>query len=107
MARNLYNDEEVTLCTYVAMYDENDLGGRQAICAQTGRSASSISMKIRNIVSTLDKKGIRHLSSSSGLTGRTTGDEARETNWDVIESLTKMSRQDLLRRCAAILGNTG
>lgn len=104
MPRNYYTNDEITLCTYAAIYDADDFGGREAICSLTGRPASSIPMKIRNIISTLDAKGIRRYNSMSGLTGRTTGDDARETNWEVIEPLARLSKQALLQRCFDIIG---
>ena len=104
MGRNYYTENEVVLCTYAALYDDNDFGGRSVICSLTERGLSSIDSKIRNIVATLDKKGVSRFNTVSPLTGRTTGEPARDTNWDIIEPLTKMSQQALLQRCSTILG---
>lgn len=51
----------------------------------------------------LDAKGIRRFNASSGLTGTPTGEEARSTNWDIVEPLTHLSKQALLKRCQDIL----
>ena len=80
MTRNYYTNDEIVLCTYAAIYNANDFGGINVICSLTGRSASSIPMKIRHIISTLDAKGIARFNSLQGLTGRTTGEDARDTN---------------------------
>ena len=103
MTRNYYTNDEIMLCTYAAIYDADDFGGKKVICALTGRSASSVPMKIRNIISTLEAKGIRRFNPLPGLTGRTTGDDARETNWDVIEPLTRLSKAALLQRCLDVI----
>jgi hypothetical protein len=104
MARNLYTDDEVVLCTYAALYDADDFGGCDTITTLTGRKANSIPAKIRNIVATLDKYGIPRRMSWSAFTGTTTGRPARNTNWGIIEPLTYLSRESLLDRCLTILG---
>ena len=103
MARNYYTDDEIVVCTYAATYDADDFGGVDAVCSLTGRSAASIPMKIRNIASMLDSKAIPRHSKISGLTGKTRGDGGRNTNWDVVEPLTLLSRQAFLLRCKQIL----
>src|SRR5258708_3541689 len=91
MRKNYYTENEVVLCTYAALYDANDFGGQSTICTVTGRRLSSIDSKIRNIAATLDKKGVARFNSVRPLTGRTTGEPARDTNWDIIEPLTKIA----------------
>jgi hypothetical protein len=106
MPRKYYTEDEITLCTYVAIYNAADLGGVEIICTLTGRSMSSILMKIRNIISMLNVKGVTHSSSMVGLTGRTTGVKTRETNWDIVEPLTHLSQQEHLRKCLDIIHKT-
>lgn len=103
MPKNYYTNDEIMLCTYAAIYDANDFGGKEIIGTLTGRSLSSISMKIQNIIATLDAKGIPRFNRISGLTGRTTGESARETNWDVIAPLTHLPKEVFLQRCLALL----
>lgn len=104
MRKNYYTENEVVLCTYAARYDVSDFGGARAIDSLTGRGLSSINSKIRNIAATLDMKAISRFNSVSPLTGRTTGESARATNWNIIEPLTHLSKQSLMQRCSAILG---
>jgi hypothetical protein len=103
MARNLFTKDELVLCTYAAIYDVADLGGCELISERTSRSSSSISMKIRNIAATLDTKGYMRQSTSSGLSGRTTGESARDTAWEIIQPLTLLSQDALLEKCQNIL----
>ena len=104
MKKNYYTENEILLCAYGALYDAGDFGGYVAICSLTGRGLVSIASKIRNIAATLDKYGVARYNSITPLTGRPPGEPARDTNWEFIEPLTRMSRQDLLQRCLLVLG---
>jgi hypothetical protein len=94
-----FTQDEITLCTYAAIYDEQDFGGINAICRLTNRSRTSIDMKIRNIVTMLDEEGIPRFSSYAGLSGGS----ARRTNWDWIQPLTTLTRDGLLSQCKKVL----
>lgn len=106
-----YTNEEVTLCTYAAMYDSNDFGGNNAILnlrrpPNPTHSMASIKMKIMNIASMLDERGIqRENDTISPLTGKTTGEYGRTTNWDVVQRLYGLAKEDLLQKCLTIIEN--
>jgi len=106
MPRKYYTEDEIILCAYAAIYNAEALGGVEIICNLTGRSVSSVLMKIRNIISILDVKGVIHSNSMTGLTGQTTGSKARETNWDIVEPLTRLSQQEHLNKCLDIIQRT-
>lgn len=104
MKRNLFTEEEIVLCTYAAMYDANDFGGTNEICKVRLRKKSSIDMKIRNIATMLDEKGIsRRNTKISQLTGLPSGEKGRTTNWDVVKTLYPMKKDDFLNKCKIIL----
>jgi hypothetical protein len=105
--RNLYTEDEMTCCAYAALYDADEIGGVDAIRLITGRSYLSILAKIRNYAALLDAKGVPRDSPISALSGTTTGQAARETNWEVVEPITRLSEPDLRRRCLAILRSHG
>ena len=101
--RNLYTSDEIVLCTYAAIYNVDNLGGYFAICQLTGRRVSSVKMKVRNIAELMDENQVPRFSSVSGLTGTTTGQPARQTNWDIVRPLTLLNKGTLLERCQGIL----
>lgn len=98
-----FTQDEITLCTYAAIYDEQDFGGINAICRLTDRSRSSIDMKIRNIAAMLDEEGIPRYNNYLGLSGRSTNNSARRTNWDWVQPLTTLTRDGLLSECKKAL----
>lgn len=105
--RNLFTKDEIVLCTYSAMYDADDFGGINEIYTLQHRSISSIKMKIMNIASMLDENSIRRFNYNSvpPLTGLTTGQSGRRTNWDIVETLYSLPKEEFLKRCKTILGN--
>lgn len=104
--RNLFTREEIVLCTYAAMYNANDFGGIDKIYLLQHRSISSIKMKIMNIASMLDENGIHRFNYDSvpPLTGLTTGQTGRRTNWDIVESLYSLPKDDFKKKCTDIIG---
>jgi hypothetical protein len=98
-----FTQDEITLCTYAAIYDEQDFGGISSICRLTSGSRSSVDMKIRNIVAMLDEEGISRYNNYPGLSGRSTGNSARRTNWDWVQPLTTLTRDGLLSQCKKVL----
>jgi hypothetical protein len=102
MPRNYYTEDEVTLCTYIAMYGANEFDAK-TIHNKYLRSLSSIKMKIQNIVSMLDEEGIERYSTINGLTGVTTGGGGRRTNWNWVQQSIQLSKNELLVRCKNIL----
>ncbi len=102
MTRNLYTENEITLCTYIAMYGLDDFND-ETIHNIYNRSLSSIKMKIQNIAAMLDEEGIKRYSEIKGLTGKTTGETGRRTNWNWVAKNIKLSKNDLLLKCNQIL----
>lgn len=108
MTGQRFTRNETVLCAYAAMYNAADVGGCALITAfatiSTGRPESSIPAKIRNIAGTLDKYVIPRNRSWNVLTGTTTGQKARETDWkEVIEPLTRLPHREFLEECLRIL----
>ena len=105
MTGQLYTKEEIILCTYAAMYSANDFGGINKIHLLQNRSISSIKMKIMNIASMLDENGIKRFNYDSvpPLTGLTTGQSGRRTNWDVVRTLYSLEKSNFLQKCMEII----
>ena len=104
--RNYFTPDEIVLCTYAAMYDAGDFGGLSKVEDLANRSRASIQMKIQNIAAMIDEAGIPCNSDVSPLTGLPTGQIGRSTNWDIVEPLSRFSRQTLLERCRQILASS-
>lgn len=100
--KNLFTQEEIILCTYLAMYGAKDGITIAHIEKIAGRSLASIELKIRNIVAILDEEGVRRHSDIPPLSGVKTDEEGRRTNWDWIEPLTKLSKAQLFVRCRVL-----
>ena len=96
-----YTKEEVILCTYAAMYDENDFGGISAIHSLENRSERSIKMKIMNIAAMLDEKKIMRFNKHriKPLTGLPTGVKGRRTNWETVKYLCSLEKAVFLEIC--------
>ena len=105
MNGKLYTKEEVILCTYAAMYDANDFGGINKIHLLHNRSLSSIKMKIMNIASMLDENGIKRFNYNRvpPLTGLTTGESGRRTNWNIVSTLYGIDKNEFLLKCKTII----
>lgn len=103
MARKLFTKEEVILCTYAAIFDENDFGGISKIHNLTKRSLASIKMKIQNIASMLDEERIKRYSNVKPLTGKTTGESGRRTNWDIVKIYINKPKNVFLKECNKII----
>lgn len=63
----------------------------------------SIKMKIKNIVSMLHERNIPRHNNITPLSGKTTGEKGRKTNWDVVEPLYPLKQEDFLAKCKAII----
>ncbi|MBF4318667.1 hypothetical protein [Vibrio anguillarum] len=97
--RNYYTLPEIVFCTYIArfgrsQFDEND------IKEFSGRSLSSIKMKVQNIVSMIDESGYQTSNQVSLLTGKTTGEKGRKTNWDDVHPLLNLGQSELFNKCS-------
>lgn len=100
--RNYYTEEEIVLCSYIAMYGANKIT-YEDVGSIHNRSLSSIKLKVQNIVSMLDEEGIERFSDFIGLSGVTTGKSGRRTNWNTIEKYIKFKKQEFLDKCQKIL----
>jgi predicted HNH restriction endonuclease len=98
--------DELTLCTYAAMYDANDFGGVQAIFELGFRSLGSIKMKIQNIAAMLDEEGIARQSEAKALSGVPPGRRGRRTDWEFVSSLLLLPRDEFLGLCFSTLAKT-
>lgn len=101
----LYTKDEVVLCAYAAMYNAADFGGINKISKLKERSIDSIKMKIQNIASMLDEEKVKRYNYDkiSPLTGLTTGESGRKTNWNIVKELYPLSQADFLSMCKKIV----
>ena len=99
--RKLYTEEEIVVCTYIARFGRG-LNEKDIVRIQN-RSERSIKMKIQNIASMLKEEGFKISDKISPLTGLTTGQKGRKTNWNIVEPLATMPKNDLFRKCTEIL----
>ena len=60
-------------------------------------------MKVKNIAAMLDEEGITRYSNIKGLSGVTTGENGRRTNWELVSELVLLSQEKLLLECQNIL----
>lgn len=103
MRRNTYTQNEITLCAYAALYDDREFGGAEAIHALTGRSLSSIKMKIGNMAAMLDEEEISRNPRISPLSGTPPGHGARRTDWETVKLIIAMPKPQLQSLCKEIL----
>lgn len=106
MPKNYYTEDEIILCTYAALYDENEFGEVDGVYRLTRRSRSSISMKIRNIAAKLEEEGVPRNKRISPLNGTAQGQGSRPTNWEIVKPLTRLSQQSLQAQCRRIVAGT-
>lgn len=104
MKRNLYTDDELILCAYIALYGRVLLIEKK-IASTFKRSEASIIMKVQNITAMLDEKGMKRSKDISALTGVTTGKEGRRTNWDIVSELINLGKDEHKKLCKEIIYN--
>ena len=102
MSRNLYTEDEIILCTYLARYGHDDFTEIESH-KKYNRSLNSIKMKVQNIAAMLDEEEITRYSDVRGLSGVTTGKSGRRTNWEWVKKLIPLSKEELLTKCKSIL----
>ncbi len=102
MPRNLYTEDEIILCTYLARYGRDEFSEIE-IHEKYNRSLNSIKMKVQNIAAMLDEEEITRYSDVRGLSGVTTGESGRRTNWEWVRRLIPLSKKELFLRCESIL----
>ncbi len=98
----LYDENEITICTYIARFGENMNISQYTVYKIHERSLGSIKMKIQNIVALLDKKNISRSPSFKPLYGSINQPYARN-NWDIIGPLCELSKEELSKKCLHII----
>lgn len=104
MPRNLYTEDEVVLCTYLALYGDQEFTELD-IFEKYNRPLASIKMKVKNIAAMLDEEEITRFSNIPSLSGVTTGQTGRRTNWDWVARVHPLSQEQFLSRCVDILNS--
>lgn len=102
--RNLYTEDEIIVCTYIARFGRYDFTEHDVVKI-TNRSLSSIKMKVQNIASMLDEAGAKTSDQVSKLTGLPTGQTGRKTNWGVVKQYLTLPKDEHRKRCIAIISN--
>ncbi|MDO8836726.1 MAG: hypothetical protein Q7V01_14090 [Vicinamibacterales bacterium] len=100
--RNLYTENEIVVCTYVARFGRDDFTENDVVKIK-GRSLSSIKMKVQNIAAMLDEAGANTSDQVSKLTGLPVGQTGRKTNWDVVKQYKTLPKDEHQKRCISIL----
>lgn len=60
-------------------------------------------MKIQNIASMLDEEKIKRYNNVRPLTGKTTGESGRRTNWNIVKLYIDKPKDAFLTKCNEIL----
>ncbi|NOY48479.1 MAG: hypothetical protein GXO84_09880 [Chlorobi bacterium] len=102
MVRKLYTNEEIILCTYIARFGRGRFNEKK-ITRLHNRSEDSIKMKVQNIASMLAEEGFEYSNDVSKLTGVTTGENGRRTNWEQVSKLAVLSKEELKESCKEVL----
>jgi hypothetical protein len=102
MTRKPYTNEDIVLCTYIAMYCRGRLT-EEMVADYGGRSVASVRMKVQNIVAMLNEKGIERCPDIAPLSGKPPGETGRETNWKQVKHLASLKKTDLWVKCKKIL----
>ena len=102
MSRKTYTDDEVVLCTYIARFGRGFINEKR-ISRLENRSESSVKMKVQNIAAMLHEEGYAKSNEVSILSGVTTGEKGRRTNWDIVGPLANMEKDQLKEKCKLIL----
>lgn len=61
-------------------------------------------MKVQNIAAMLKEEGFPHSPDVSSLSGVTTGEEGRRTNWNIVAPLAEISKEEHKLMCKEIFG---
>ena len=93
-----YTKEEIVLCTYNARFGYQEIDFEEIGKLQE-RSIASIKMKIQNIAWMLNEKGYDHHSSVPRLSGMPAGKKGRLTNWDIVELLIGLNKDNFWNIC--------
>ncbi len=96
--RLAYTENEIILCTYIALYGKGLLIEKK-IAKYGHRPEDAVKRKIKNIAAILHEKGIprcRNIIPATGIFNR-------KTDWAIIKSLVVIEKKQLLRKCKKIL----
>ena len=104
MARKLFTENEIILCTYIARFGRGYFNEKR-ICRIESRSESSVKMKVQNIASMLEEEDHPYSSEVSCLSGVTTGEKGRRTNWSIVKDLVELEKHELKEQCKNILSS--
>jgi len=102
MSRNIYTEDEVILCTYIALY-EGALLSEKKISSIGKRSEGSVKMKVQNIAAMLDDKKISRNPKISPLAGLPAGESGRETDWPTVQKMLGLGKKDHWSKCKEII----
>lgn len=102
MKRNYFTKEEIILCTYIARFGRNNFDENE-IFKLKHRSVSSIKMKVQNIAAMLNEEGYKISGEVSKLSGKTTGEKGRRTNWDIVKTFSNISKIEFISVCQSIV----
>ena len=100
--RNLFTENEIVLCTYIARFGR-DKFHECAIHKWCSRSLGSIKLKVQNIAAMLDEEEYPFSSGIAPLSGRPHGETGRRTNWNVVSRLVQLSESAHYEKCIRIL----
>ena len=101
--KKLFTDQEVILCTYIAKFGRGFFNEKR-ITRLGNRSEDSVKMKVQNIAAMLKEEGFQHSPDVSALSGVTTGEEGRRTNWDIVKPIAGISKEEHKKMCKEIFG---
>lgn len=101
--RKLFTENEIVLCTYIAKFGRGYFNEKR-ITRLENRSEDSVKMKVQNIAAMLKEEGFSHSPDVSALSGVTTGEEGRRTNWDIVEPIAEISKEEHKQMCKEIFG---
>lgn len=104
--KNLYSENEIILCTYIARFGRNDFSEKDIVKIKN-RSLDSIRMKVQNIAAMLNEAGVETSDQISKLTGLPAGQTGRKTNWSQVKQCLNLSHEEHKSKCINILENPG
>ena len=102
--RNLYTENEIVVCTYIARFGRDDFNEHDIVKIKS-RSLSSIKMKVQNIAAMLDESGAQTSNEVPKLTGLPEGQSGRKTNWDIVKQYVNFPQNEHRKKCIDILNN--
>ena len=101
--RKLFTEQEIILCAYIAKFGRGYFN-EKVVTRLENRSEASVKMKVQNIAAMLKEEGFQHSPDVSALSGVTTGEEGRRTNWDIVEQIAAISKEEHKQMCKEVFG---